>query len=151
MDQTRKEQMLGSVVFLSRALLTSFCFPLERCFALTLVSVSPIPFHELSCLVPGYFLGLLCSLHPCPVLHPSALATDFLVLSVPLILKCCPKMLGHRSGLLDAAVIPIYWWSKERGLLPQYESTGIVKALGNWFPQQRVSNESFMAPHTAVG
>lgn len=75
----------------------------------SLVPVSAIPFCELSHLFPRYFLGLLSSLHPCPVLRPSALVTDFLALSVPLILKCCPKMLGHRSRLLNAAVIPIYW------------------------------------------
>lgn len=113
MDQTRKQQLLGSVVFLSRALLTSFCFALEKrdfCLDTTsLVLVSPLVFHDPSHLFPGYFLGLLISLHPCPVLHLSALVIDFLALSVPLVLKCCPKMLGHRSRLLNVAVIPMYW------------------------------------------
>lgn len=41
--------------------------------------------------------------------------------------------------------------NKERGLLPQNESTGVVKALGNCLPQQRASNESFMVPRSVVG
>lgn len=109
MDQTRNERLLRPVVFLSRALLTSFCFALEMfCLDTTsLVPVSPIPFHELSYLFPGYFLAFLSSLHP--VSHTPAFVIDFLTLSVPLILKCLPKMLGHRSRLLNAAVIPMHW------------------------------------------
>lgn len=113
MGQPGKEQMLrGSVVLLGKALLTSFSFALEtELFCLGTTSpllVSPIPFHELSHLSPAYFPGLPSCLHPCPALHPSALVTDFLTLSVPLVLKCHPKRLGLRSGLLDAAGIPMY-------------------------------------------
>ena len=102
MGQLGKEQMLwGSVVHLSKALLTSFYFALKtELFCLGTTSprpVSPIPFHDLSHLSPGYVLGLPSCLHPCPVLHPLAVVMDVLALSVHLVLKCCPKMLGPRS------------------------------------------------------
>lgn len=60
MGQPGKEQMLrGSAVLLSKALLASFCFALEKeMFCLSTTSplpVSSIAFHDMSHLSPGVF------------------------------------------------------------------------------------------------
>mgnify|MGYP001861460991 FL=1 len=87
--------------FYSDHLLSSFSFPAKLLCALFCWFLTPLSHFSL-----GYCLDLPSCLCSRPVLCPSALATGFLVLFVPLLLKCCPKELGPRGGLLDTAGIP---------------------------------------------